>query len=141
MALFSYAYEAREEGAGKQDHQARGRLQPDQGVCMTHRRNSIGIARFALAALLAATVGACANQNPKPEDIRLGPGGLGSARSQAKPGTSQDFSQNVGDIVYFSTDATDLSPEAQQTLTGQAPGREMIGTISRSAIDAKPECH
>jgi len=26
----------------------------------------------------------------------------------------------VGDIVYFSTDQTDLSPEAQQTLAGQA---------------------
>ena len=85
-----------------------------------HRRNLSGLSRVAFAALLAATVGACANQNPKPEDIRLGPGGLGSARSQAKPGTSQDFSQNVGDIVYFSTDATELSPEAQQTLVGQA---------------------
>jgi peptidoglycan-associated lipoprotein len=27
---------------------------------------------------------------------------------------------NVGDIVYFTTDSTDLSPEAQQTLTKQA---------------------
>jgi peptidoglycan-associated lipoprotein len=45
---------------------------------------------------------------------------LGSSRGTAKPGSSQDFAQNVGDIVYFSTDATDLSPEAQQTLAGQA---------------------
>jgi len=52
--------------------------------------------------------------------VRLGPGGLGSARGAARPGTAQDFSQNVGDIVYFSTDSTDLSPEAQQTLASQA---------------------
>ena len=36
------------------------------------------------------------------------------------PGTQRDFAVNVGDIVYFSTDATDLTPEAQQTLTKQA---------------------
>jgi peptidoglycan-associated lipoprotein len=38
----------------------------------------------------------------------------------ARPGSSQDFAQNVGDIVYFSTDSTDLTPEATQTLAGQA---------------------
>jgi len=77
------------------------------------------LTRVLLAATLALAAGACANQGPKPEDA-LGPGGLGSARGNARPGSSQDFAQNVGDIVYFSTDATDLSPEAQQTLAGQA---------------------
>lgn len=76
--------------------------------------------RLAVLAALAMAVGACANDSPKPDDLRLGPGGLGSARGNAKPGTSQDFSQNVGDIVYFSTDSVDLSPEAQQTLAKQA---------------------
>ncbi|MBS0241385.1 MAG: peptidoglycan-associated lipoprotein Pal [Proteobacteria bacterium] len=76
------------------------------------------LTRAALVATLAFSVSACANQ--KPEDANLGPGGLGSSRGNAKPGSSQDFSQNVGDIVYFSTDQTDLSPEAQQTLAGQA---------------------
>ena len=36
------------------------------------------------------------------------------------PAPPKDFSQNVGDIVYFSTDQTDLTPEAQQTLSNQA---------------------
>lgn len=78
------------------------------------------LTRLLLAATIAFGAGACANNGPKPEDARLGPGGLGSARGNARPGTAQDFSQNVGDIVYFSTDSTDLSPEAQQTLASQA---------------------
>jgi peptidoglycan-associated lipoprotein len=78
---------------------------------MSERTGSRVLARIVILGLLAFGAGACANQNPKPDDVRLGPGGLGS---------SQDFAQNVGDIVYFSTDATDLSPEAQQTLAGQA---------------------
>ena len=38
----------------------------------------------------------------------------------ATPGSARDFAVNVGDIVYFTTDSVDLSPEAQQTLTNQA---------------------
>ena len=78
------------------------------------------LTRLLVVSAMLVSVGACANQTPKPDDARLGPGGLGSSRGNAKPGTAQDFSQNVGDIVYFSTDATDLSPEAQQTLSSQA---------------------
>jgi peptidoglycan-associated lipoprotein len=92
----------------------------DKGVSMSERRGSRVLTRIFIVGLLAFGAGACANQNPKPDDVRLGPGGLGSSRGTAKPGSSQDFAQNVGDIVYFSTDATDLSPEAQQTLAGQA---------------------
>ena len=40
--------------------------------------------------------------------------------SPATPGTARDFAVNVGDIVYFSTDSVELSPEAQQTLANQA---------------------
>jgi peptidoglycan-associated lipoprotein len=36
------------------------------------------------------------------------------------PGSARDFAVNAGDLVYFSTDSTDLSPEAQQTLSNQA---------------------
>jgi len=78
------------------------------------------LTRMLFAVTLALTAGACANQGPGPDDVALGPGGLGSARGHARPGSAQDFAQNVGDIVYFSTDQTDLSPEAQQTLAGQA---------------------
>ena len=74
------------------------------------------IVRFLVAASLALMLTACANQNPRPEDVGLAPYGKGPAT----PGSARDFAVNVGDIVYFTTDSTDLSPEAQQTLGSQA---------------------
>jgi peptidoglycan-associated lipoprotein len=70
-----------------------------------------GFARVAAAVLLMAAVAACANKELQPDGFGRGP---------ATPGSQRDFAQNVGDIVYFSTDSTDLTPEAQQTLTSQA---------------------
>ena len=86
------------------------------GTTMRH------VMRLATVLALTLSVAACANQAPKPEDARLGPGGPGNGRGgpPATPGSARDFSQNVGDIVYFSTDSVDLSPEAQQTLANQA---------------------
>jgi peptidoglycan-associated lipoprotein len=75
------------------------------------------VVRLLAAASLAMTLAACAGQNPRPEDVGLAPYGKGGP---ATPGSARDFSVNVGDIVYFSTDSTDLSPEAQQTLASQA---------------------
>jgi len=72
--------------------------------------------RLVMATSMALLLAAC-SQNPRPEDVGLAPYGKGGP---ATPGSSRDFSQNVGDIVYFSTDSTDLSPEAQQTLRSQA---------------------
>jgi len=88
------------------------------GVGMREWTVTKALARVVFAGALAMSLVACANQGPKPDEAGLGPGGLG--RGNARPGSAQDFSQNVGDIVYFSTDQTELSPEAQQTLSGQA---------------------
>ncbi len=76
--------------------------------------------RLALVIVAGLALTACSN-TPKPES-QLGQGGAngrGGAGS-ATPGSTRDFSQNVGDLVYFSSDSVDLSPEAQQTLQGQA---------------------
>jgi peptidoglycan-associated lipoprotein len=70
---------------------------------------------LALCAIMAVglvTVG-CANE-PRPEDM------AGGRNGAAPPGSPRDFAVNAGDLVYFSTDSTDLSPEAQQTLQNQA---------------------
>jgi len=75
------------------------------------------VVRLLAAISLAATLAACAGQNPRPEDVGLAPYGKGGP---ATPGSAREFTANIGDIVYFSTDSTDLSPEAQQTLAGQA---------------------
>ena len=65
-------------------------------------------------AVLAA--GACANQETNPETaLNQGRDGKGPVT----PGTQRDFSVNVGDLVYFSSDSSDLTPEAQGILAKQ----------------------
>jgi peptidoglycan-associated lipoprotein len=82
---------------------------------MELRARRLSVARILAAAIMAAALTACANQ-PKPED-GLGAYGRGGP---ATPGSARDFAVNVGDIVYFSTDSVELTPEAQQTLANQA---------------------
>jgi peptidoglycan-associated lipoprotein len=74
--------------------------------------------RIAAACAAMLLVAACTN-TPKPENELAG-SGAGGRGGPATPGSARDFSVNVGDIVYFSTDSTDLTPEAQQTLSNQA---------------------
>ncbi|MGE0629690.1 MAG: peptidoglycan-associated lipoprotein Pal [Hyphomicrobiaceae bacterium] len=72
--------------------------------------------RIAAAAVMAVSMVACAKeQQPDLASLNSKRGG-----PPATPGSARDFAQNVGDIVYFSTDSSDLTPEAQQTLTNQA---------------------
>jgi peptidoglycan-associated lipoprotein len=65
------------------------------------------------AIVVGVALTACAN-NPNPEDLANNKGGI------AAPGSPRDFAVNAGDLVYFSTDNVELSPEATQTLTNQA---------------------
>jgi peptidoglycan-associated lipoprotein len=80
------------------------------------------LARIAAMALIAVSIGACANKDPAADALLNGKGGANglNGKGNATPGSQRDFAQNVGDIVYFSSDATDLTPEAQTTLTTQA---------------------
>ncbi|MEL7543211.1 MAG: peptidoglycan-associated lipoprotein Pal [Pseudomonadota bacterium] len=76
------------------------------------------IAIAACAALLAG----CANQGNKP-GVGLaggGAGGLNGTGGPVSPGTQKDFSVNVGNTVYFTTDSSNLTPEAERTLRAQA---------------------
>jgi peptidoglycan-associated lipoprotein len=81
------------------------------------------LVHFASMAVLAVSVVGCANKTGEGTGASLldpnGRSGSGN-KSNATPGSQRDFAQNVGDIVYFSSDATDLTPEAQNTLTSQA---------------------
>jgi peptidoglycan-associated lipoprotein len=63
--------------------------------------------------LMALALAACSN-SPKPESD------LTSGNSPATPGSQRDFAVNVGDLVYFSSDSSELSPESQTTLSNQA---------------------
>ncbi|MEQ1716042.1 MAG: peptidoglycan-associated lipoprotein Pal [Hyphomicrobium sp.] len=73
--------------------------------------------RMMAIAALALSAAACANKENSPEAALNGAGGK---YGSATPGSQRDFTQNVGDIVYFSTDQTDLTPEGTQILAKQA---------------------
>jgi peptidoglycan-associated lipoprotein len=96
-------------------------LRPWKGNMMERSLVSLRAARLAAVLIAGLALAACSN-TPKPEDQlgANGAGGVGGRGIAATPGSAKDFSANVGDIVYFSTDQTDLSPEAQQTLANQA---------------------
>lgn len=85
-------------------------------------RNPVAIA---LVAMLA--VAGCANKNTPNNAADLGLGGAGSAA----PGSSQDFTVNVGDRIFFDTDSTVIRADAQQTLSRQA---QWLGQYSNYAI-------
>ena len=64
--------------------------------------------------LVGALATACANNENQPSSQLTGRDG------SVTPGSHRDFSVNVGDIVYFTTDSTDLTPEATATLQKQS---------------------
>jgi peptidoglycan-associated lipoprotein len=68
--------------------------------------------RACLLAGLVLSLAAC-NTNQRPEEF-------GAQTGLTTPGSPRDFITRAGDIVYFSTDSTELTVESQQTLVGQA---------------------
>lgn len=73
-----------------------------------------GFAVRVLAGMLViGGVSACAQKTATPGGAQL------NSAAPATPGSKRDFAQNVGDIVYFTTASTDLSPEGRQTLQKQ----------------------
>ncbi|WP_182087104.1 peptidoglycan-associated lipoprotein Pal [Aureimonas sp. ME7] len=95
------------------------------------RRIATGVhGRIALALVAALALSACAKKNNGLPDNAAGLGlggaggaggyGAGGAGGSAAPGTSQDFTVNVGDRIFFDTDSTSIRADAQQTLSRQA---------------------
>lgn len=77
-----------------------------------------GVTRLMVVAVLGLNLAGCAaNKELQPDGALNGAAGK---YGSATPGSQRDFTQNVGDLVYFSSDQSDLSPEAQQTLGKQA---------------------
>lgn len=83
---------------------------------MTLRSLAGGFTRLLVMVVCAVSLAGCANKTEGPEGANLGPDGKGPV----VPGTPRDFTINAGDIVYFSSDSSDLTPEAQTTLGKQA---------------------
>lgn len=69
----------------------------------------------AIVALVAAlAIAGCAKKPMNnPSDLGLGAG-------SARPGSTQDFTVNVGDRIFFDTDSSSIRGDAQQTLSKQA---------------------
>lgn len=72
---------------------------------------------IAAAALCALLLAGCASQAKNGAGSAALANGTGGP---VTPGTQRDFDVNVGNTVYFSTDSTSLTTEAQSTLRGQA---------------------
>jgi peptidoglycan-associated lipoprotein len=74
---------------------------------------------LSLALVLASCSRGQSNQGLNLATTGAGNGAEGEG-GPITPGSSREFSARIGDTVYFDTDSTTLSPEAQQTLAGQA---------------------
>jgi peptidoglycan-associated lipoprotein len=71
--------------------------------------------RLATAFCTVFLLAACASKNNV-----AGGAGMAGAGGVAAPGSQQDFVVNVGDRVFFEEDQSDLSGQAQATLSKQA---------------------
>ncbi len=72
-----------------------------------------------LIAVLLVAVAACA-RTPTTGVGNMGPGGAGGVGGGGAPGSQQEFLVSVGDRVFFETDSSVLTADAQATLDKQA---------------------
>jgi len=79
---------------------------------------SVRSIRLAAALIAALGIAAC-SKTPDPNAAGAGLAGVGGAGA-ATPGSQQDFVVNVGDRVFFETDSTQLTAQAQGTLDKQS---------------------
>jgi peptidoglycan-associated lipoprotein len=88
------------------------------------------IARSPLVIALVATlaVAGCASKKVPNNAADLG---LGGGAGAATPGSSQDFTVNVGDRIFFDTDSSVIRADAQATLSRQA---QWLGQYSSYSI-------
>jgi peptidoglycan-associated lipoprotein len=86
---------------------------------MTNFRQVLRGARLVGLLAAALAISACANQQAQ-----------NAQGAAATPGSQQDFVVNVGDRVFFTTDSTDLSPQARDTLNKQAQWLNNYGQYS-----------
>ncbi|MBV2184386.1 MAG: peptidoglycan-associated lipoprotein Pal [Rhizobium sp.] len=69
-----------------------------------------------IALALTLALAGCASKKNLPNSA----GDLGLGAGAATPGSTQDFTVNVGDRIFFDTDSTSIRADAQQTLDRQA---------------------
>ncbi len=70
-----------------------------------------------VAFAVALTATACASKKVPNSAADLG---LGAGAGSQQPGSTGDFTVNIGDRIYFDTDSSVIRPDAQTTLARQA---------------------
>src|SRR5207342_1151065 len=70
--------------------------------------------RIAGVLVVAIALAACSRAQQQPKEYGLG------GEGPIAPGTSRDFAVNVGDVVRFEVDSSDLTPQAQTILNDQS---------------------
>jgi peptidoglycan-associated lipoprotein len=88
--------------------------------------------KFATAVAAGLALGAC-SKNPTDLDSLngAGVGGVGAGRAgAAAPGSTQDFVVNVGDRIFFDSDASEINGAGQATLDKQARWLNQYGSYA-----------
>ncbi len=95
---------------------------------MMGRIASMKLNTVALALVATLAVAGCASKKTpnSASDLGLGGGGAGAAT----PGSSQDFTVNVGDRIFFDTDSSVVRADARQTLSRQAQWLNKYGSYA-----------
>jgi peptidoglycan-associated lipoprotein len=88
-----------------------------QGEAAMRRIAKLTSNPFVVALVLSLAVTGCASKNTPNNAADLG---LGGGAGAATPGSSQDFTVNVGDRIFFDTDSSAIRADAQGILTRQA---------------------
>jgi peptidoglycan-associated lipoprotein len=95
-------------------------------------------APFAVVLAAALAMAGCAKNTADEAADLTGAGGAGGAGGRSgvsrsgvgAPGSPQDFANNIGDRVFFDSDSTDLTAQAQGTLDRQAEWLNRYKTYS-----------
>lgn len=95
-------------------------------------------APFALVLTAALALAGCAKNTADEAADLAGAGGAGGAGGRGgvsrsgvgAPGSPQDFANNIGDRVFFDSDSTELTAQAQATLDRQAEWLNRYRTYS-----------
>ncbi len=111
--------------------------------------NSRLVVRSALIVAATASIAACAHRPPPPAPVASTPSepyappppppppAMSSEHLGPVPGSTQDFVINVGDRVYFDTDAYTVRADGRQTLDHQA---EWLSRYPRVAVRIEGNC-
>ena len=79
-----------------------------------------------IALVSALALAGCASKKTVPNTAA----DLGLNANNAAPGSTQDFTVNVGDRIFFDTDSSAIRADAQQTLQRQAQWLSRYGNYS-----------